>query len=74
MIRAEKMILRKTDEVSKWLSEATAIYNQALFYLRQEYFDAKKLKRKPEYLKIDLYKLVKETDSWKTSGLDINAK
>ena len=68
------MILRKTDEVSKWLSEATAIYNQALFYLRQEYFDAKKLKRKPEYLKIDLYKLVKETDSWKTSDLDINAK
>lgn len=74
MIRAEKMILRKTNEVSKWLSEATAIYNQALFYLRQEYFDAKKLKRKPEYLKIDLYKLVKETDSWKTSDLDINAK
>jgi len=38
MLRTEKMILKKTDEIDKWLSDATAIYDQALFYLRQEYF------------------------------------
>ena len=42
MVRAEKMILRKTDEIASWLSEAIAIYNQALYYLRQEYFNAQK--------------------------------
>lgn len=40
MIRTEKMILRKTDEIANWLSEATAIYNQGLYFLRQEYFVA----------------------------------
>lgn len=40
MIRSEKMILRKTDEVKQWLDEATVIYNQALYYLRFEYFAA----------------------------------
>lgn len=34
MIRSEKMVLKKTDEIEKWLSEATAIYNQVLYYLR----------------------------------------
>ena len=74
MIRSEKMILRKTDEIAKWISDATAIYNQALYYLRQEYFDSQKNNQKPNYSKIDLYKLLKESDCWKTSDLDINAK
>ena len=59
MIRSEKMILRKTDEIANWLTEATAIYNQALYYLRQEYFNAQKEQRKPDYSKIDLYTLLK---------------
>ena len=74
MIRSEKMILRETDEIAKWISDATAIYNQALYYLRQEYFDSQKNNQKPNYSKIDLYKLLKESDCWKTSDLDINAK
>ena len=36
MIRSEKMILKKTDEIGRWLIEATAIYNQTLYYIRQE--------------------------------------
>ena len=74
MIRSEKMILKKTDEIANWLSEATAIYNQALYHLRQEFFNAKLHDRKPDYSKIDLYKIVKETESWRQSNLDINAK
>ncbi len=74
MIRSEKMILKKTDEIDKWLFEATSIYDQVLYYLRQEYFQAQKENRKPDYKKIKLYDLVKETDSWKKSNLDINAK
>ena len=74
MIRSEKMILKKTDKISRWLTEATAIYNQTLYYLRQESFTAKKENRKINYSKLDLYKLVKETSTWKLSDLDINAK
>jgi len=40
MLRSEKMILSKTEEMARWLSDATAIYNQVLYYLRQEYFAA----------------------------------
>lgn len=74
MIRSEKMILKKTDEIDRWLSEATSIYDQALYYLRQEYFQAEKEGRKPDYKKIKLYDLVKDTEAWKSSNLDINAK
>ena len=49
MIRSEKMILRKTDEISNWLSEATAIYNQGLYFLRQEYFATQKENRQLKY-------------------------
>ena len=74
MIRSEKMILRKTDEITNWLSEATAIYNQGLYFLRQEYFAAQKENRHPEYSNIKLYDLVKQTEAWKISNLDTNAK
>lgn len=74
MIRSEKMILKKTCEIEKWLSDATAIYNQVLYYLRQEYFESQKQNRKPDYSKLNLYELVKETESWTSSNLDYNAK
>ena len=74
MIRTEKMILRKTDEIANWLSEATAIYNQGLYFLRQEYFNAQKENRQPKYSTIKLYDLVKYTEAWETSNLDINVK
>ena len=45
MIRSEKIILSKTDEIAKWISDSTAIYNQTLYYLRQEYFDSQKKKQ-----------------------------
>ena len=74
MIRSEKMILRKTDEIAKWLEDATAIYNQALYHLRQEYFDAQKQNRKTDFSKIDIYKIIKSYDCWNDSTLDYNAK
>ena len=74
MIRSEKMILRKTDEISNWLSEATAIYNQGLYFLRQKYFANQKENRQLKYSNINLYDLVKYTEAWKNSNLDINVK
>lgn len=74
MLRSEKIVLKKDEKIAQWLDDATAIYNQVLYYLRQEYFQAKKENRKPEYSKIDLYALVKESDSWKNSDLDYNVK
>lgn len=74
MIRSEKMVLSKTEEMDKWLSQATAIYDQALYYLRQEFFRSERENTKPDYKNIKLYDLVKETEPWKTSDLDINAK
>ena len=74
MIRTEKMILRKTDEIASWLSEATDIYNQGLYFLRQEYFEAHKENRQPKYSDIKLYDSVKYTEAWKNSNLDINVK
>ena len=74
MIRAEKMILRKTDEVARWFEESTAIYNQALYYLRQEFFSAKKENRTPDYSNINLYNLLKDNECWKTATIDHPSK
>lgn len=72
MIRSEKMILKKTEEVDRWLQEATAIYNQCLYHFRQECFGARDEKRKPDYDTKKIYSLVKESEAWKTSTLDYN--
>ena len=74
MIRSEKIIVKKDEVIDKWLQQATAIYDQSLYYLRQEYFQAEKEHRKPDYKNIKLYDLVKETEVWKNSDLDSNAK
>ena len=74
MIRSEKIIVKKDEVIDKWLSQATTIHDQCLYYLRQEYFQAENEHRKPDYKKIKLYDLVKETEVWKNSDLDSNAK
>ena len=72
MIRSEKMVLRRTEEVDRWLKEATKIYNQCLYYFRKEFFDARNEKRIPSYDTKKIYGLVKERDSWRESTLDYN--
>jgi len=68
------MILRKTPEVAKWLEEVTAIYNQGLYYYRQELFQARKENRKPDYSKIKLYDILKDMDCWKLATVDHPSK
>lgn len=60
--------------LSQWFSEATEIYNQALFHLRQECFDARAEGRKPKLTSIDLYELLKLSDAWNNSVLDYNVR
>ena len=39
-MRTEKIVLKNKhiDEILSWLKEGTEIYNQSLYYLRQEFF------------------------------------
>ena len=74
MTRSEKMILKKTDEIDKWLNEATKIYDQALYHFRQEFFRARDNNDKPHYDIKTIYKSLKESNAWKESTLDYNAK
>jgi len=62
-------------ELKKFILESKLIYNQSLYFLRQAYFGCKKNSIKivtPSY--IDLYKLVKSTESFSTSCLDYVVK
>ena len=74
MVRSEKMILRLTDEIDRWLDEATKIYDQALYFFRQDFFKARdeKVLCKHDFKKI--YSLLKDSAVWKESSLDYNAK
>lgn len=75
MIKTEKTIIRKDSVIEQWLKEATAIYNQCLYFLRQEYFAAKNENRSAKYKSVnELYNLLKDIDCWKNSNMDIVVK
>lgn len=75
MIKTEKMIIKKDLIIDQWLKESTAIYNQCLYFLRQEYFTARDEKRSAKYKSVnELYHLLKELDCWKISSMDIVVK
>lgn len=77
-LRAAHTNLSASDErFNRPLHENLFLYDQALYYLRWEYFSCKDCEfiRMPEYPSwFDLCEMVKETDAWKNSTLDINAK
>lgn len=59
------------------LRESLLIYDQALYFLRWEYFSCRDCEflRLPEYPSwFELCNMVKETEPWKNSKLDINIK
>lgn len=72
--RTDLIFARKTKELVEMLESSTAIYNQSLYFLRQAYFSTKELGKikTPNY--VELYNLVKETESFKNSKLDYVVK
>ena len=80
MIRTESILVKETKELNLMLSDSRAIYDQSLYFLRQAYFETKKLREEDPSLKIktpsfnELYKLVKETLAFKDSLIDYNSK
>lgn len=90
-MRTEKIVLKNKhiDEILSWLKEGTEIYNQSLYYLRQEFFQLrdelkkqnekseKKEKEKEKNHSLNyysLYSLVQKTDAFKNSSLDFVVK
>ena len=75
MIKTEKIIIKKDKVIEQWLKESTAIYNQCLYFLRQEYFAARNENRSAKYKSVnELYHLLKNIDCWKNSNIDIVVK
>ena len=80
MIRTESVIVKPTKSLNVMLSDSRAIYDQALYFLRQTYFETKKAREENPSLKIktpsfnELYALVKVTDIFKNSIIDYNIK
>lgn len=80
MTRTESILVKDNKELNLMLSDSRAIYDQSLYFLRQAYFETKKLRENDSSLKIktpsfnELYKLVKETISFKDSLIDYNSK
>ena len=75
MIKTEKIIVKEDQIIDKWLNEATAIYNQVLYFLRQEYFTARTENGSAKYKSVnEIYHLIKNIDCWKNSEMDIVVK
>ena len=70
MIRSWSIVTEATDVIHGMMSEALSIYDKALYFQRQRYFETKAEGKIKTYKYNDLYKLVKETDVFKNSKLD----
>ena len=70
MIRSWSIVTEANDIIHGMMSEALSIYDKALYFQRQKYFETKKQGDIKTYDYNDLYELVKETDVFKNSKLD----
>ena len=76
MTRTNSIITKSTNELNIMLIDSRIIYDQTLYFLRQSYFNSKKINLENPLIKIktysynELYILVKETDEFKKSNLD----
>ena len=74
MIRSWNIVTEATDIIHGMMSEALSIYDKALYFQRQRYFETKDEGKIKTYHYNDLYELVKETDVFKNSKLDFVLK
>ena len=74
MIKSWSIVSEATDIIHRMMSEALSIYDKALYFQRQRYFDTKAEGKIKTYEYNDLYELVKETDVFKNAKLDFVLK
>lgn len=70
MLRSCSMIIKGNDTILRLMSESLTIYDQALYYQRQRYFETKEQKKIKTYNYNELYNIVKETEAFKKSNMD----
>ena len=70
MLKSWSIVTEANDTIHGMMSEALSIYDKALYFQRQKYFETKKQGDIKTYDCNDLYKLVKETDVFKNAKLD----
>ena len=74
MIRAWNYIVKNDDRLLIMMSNSLSIYDQALYFQRQSYFETKEQGKIKTYSYNDLWNKVKNHEKIKASKLDINIK
>ena len=74
MIRAWNYIVSNDNRLLTMMSDSLSIYDQALYYQHQSYFETKEQGKIKTYSYNDLWNLLKTHDKVKSSKLDINIK
>lgn len=74
MIKTWNYIVNNDSRLDKMMSDSLSIYDQALYYQRQKFFETKEQKKIKTYSYNELWDLIKESDIHKNSKLDINIK
>lgn len=74
MIRAWNYIVKNDGRLLTMMSDSLSIYDQALYYQRQSYFETKEQGKIKTYSYNDLWNILKTNDKVKSSKLDINIK
>ena len=75
MLIVHSIIVNNQPELLKMMEDSLAIYDQALYYQRQEYFKGRENNERYKiYSYNDLWNTVKETQAYKESKLDIGPK
>lgn len=74
MIKAWNYIVSNDERLDRMMSDSLAIYDQALYYQRQKFFETKEQKKIKTYSYNELWNIVKNDSAYKDSGLDIGPK
>ena len=74
MIKAWNYIVSNDERLDKMMSDSLAIYDQALYYQRQKFFETKKQNKIKTYSYNELWNIVKNDSTYKDSSLDIGPK
>lgn len=74
MIKTWNIIVNNDDRLLKMMSDSLSIYDQALYFQRQIYFETKGQGKIKTYSYNQLWNLVKNTESYKNTKLDNSPK
>lgn len=75
MLVVHSIVVNDSPEILSMMEDSLAIYDQALYYQRQEYFKGRNNNEKYKvYSYNDLWNIVKDTPAYKNSKIDIGPK